>query len=525
MGRVLGRLAILEANSGIPSNAADSSADFFLNPATSDITNPISDCLVSEGVRFAHDGRNQTSIQLFNPIDPNVKVNNGMILPAYSSVIRQTTGTQVGRQLISAYQYQQVDMEERTISRSRIRWGSSFSVCTNSAFWQSGSYDPTTGIFTRGGETFHVEGTWWINHTFVRLTQFWEDHWTENYWEAVTNTYSIQGASVAESFYVGQDYWLEGISILFTALDNTNPCSLVLVECEDTGEPNVKKAFSHVTLSRTNLTVGKTKFTFPKPVFMEAGKRYAFQIITNGNHEIATSTGSSFAQGMYFGITGGYPVPDPSRHICAEFYACQFNSNTAHIDLQGLQLVGGIVDIDILLGCVVPASSKMTFQVQSNGKWLALSAVTAGELNASGALPPLLPFRVVLTGTQECMPAIDTTQSWVEVSRPKKAWKHIWPANPRTPPAPSQSIRCMVRYENFDPAHHTAGAQLVDGNNTAAPIAPSSMTDLTPEPGVLERTYVWNTVAPLSSYKIITNSATDTPLIVFHIAWLKEWVI
>ena len=529
LARMLARVAILESNSGIPSLAADSSADFFLDPHHSDITNALSDCIVSEGVRFAHDGQNVTPVALFNPIDPNVTLNNGMIFPAYEAHQRFVTGTMTGQQLISAYQYNTQHLEEKTVSRTRIRWGGSMSVCTNSAFWQSGHYDAVSQTFTRNGETFRVEILQYHqgrqDYFTSRLTQFWIDTWEEPYWDLIINKHTIQGASLAESFYVGQDYWLSGVSLQFVTLDATNPVSIVLCECEDTGEPNVKKSLAHTTLTRANLTVGKTRFNFAKPVFMSAGKRYAVWITSPGNHEVATCPGTSFNEGMYFGVTGGYPVPDPSRHIVIDFYSCRFKSNTSYIDLQGLQLVGGITDIDILTGAVVPAAAKMTFQVQASGVWLSLDAVTAGMLNAGGSLPPLLPFRVVFSGTHDCMPAIDTTTSQVTVSRPKKSWNHIWPAQPRTPPAPSDEIRCMIRYESYDANHHTVGAKLADTANIGAAIAPTSWTDSVPEPGVLERTYVWNTAAPIPSYKIVTEGRTDTVLATFHIAWLKDWVM
>lgn len=182
-GRMLGRLAILESKAGVPSLAADSSADFFLDPNTSDLTNPISDVMVQEGGRFPYDGLNRAALQLFNPIDPAAKVDNGQLLPSYKSVVRFTTGIQTSTVAISSYQYTTQQAVQRTMSRYRVRWGATYTYCTNSAFWQTGTYDPVNHVFTRAGETFQVIQADWanatINHRMVRFTQFWEDRWEE----------------------------------------------------------------------------------------------------------------------------------------------------------------------------------------------------------------------------------------------------------------------------------------------------------------------------------------------------------
>jgi len=178
-GRILGRLAVLESRDGIPSNAADSLADFFLDPATSDLGHVASNCKVDEGVRFAYDGVNETALQLFNPLNPQVSVANGVLFPAYETALRISVGPQTGSVSLASYTYQTVEFLKKQMSRTRIRWGNPFFVCTNSAFWFSGRYDPVTHVFARNGETFQIDPAYsqaaLIPHVFIRLTQFWTD--------------------------------------------------------------------------------------------------------------------------------------------------------------------------------------------------------------------------------------------------------------------------------------------------------------------------------------------------------------
>ncbi len=530
-GRMLGRLAVLEAKNGIPSNAADSSADFFLDPSKTDIANVNSNCKVAEGVRFADDGAASAALQIFNPLNPLAAIAGGVLFPAYDPALRFTTGAQSGATQISAYTYQTQSIVQKMMSRQRIRYGQEFTVCTNSAFWLSGIYDPVTQTFTRNGESFSLSPGFAqlaaIPHQFIRLRQFWTDTYQEPYWDVVTTTSSISGASVYETFPVGQDYWLAAIGLLFTSLDATGSVTVAICECEPTGEGNLSKTIAQITLARSSLAAApaKTMFTFPKPVYMQAGKRYAVAVITPGNHFIATSSGPSFPQGMFFGVTGGYGIADPTKHIVADFHACKFRQTVTAIDLASLQLSGGITSIDILAAAIAPSSTALTWQVQLSGVWTSLNDVNVANLNAGGALPPLLPFRAVFAGTQDVMPCVDLLTSQVKVARPKTSYTAIWPAIARTPPAASASIRATIRFESFEAAWHTTAAKLLTGGSYVTETNPSSYTDVTTADGALERTYVWNLGAAVSSYKIKTTGTTTTPLKTFHQAWIKDWVL
>jgi len=494
-GRMLGRLAVLEARNGIPSNAADSSADFFLDPAHTDITNVNSNCKVAEGVRFADDGVAVTALQLFNPLNPLATIAGGVLFPAYDPALRFTTGPQSGATQISAYTYQTQNIVQKTMSRQRIRYGREFTVCTNSAFWRSGTYDPVTQTFTRNGETFSLSAAdaqrAAQGHAFIRLKQFWTDIYQEPYWDVVTTTSSIAGASIYETFPVGQDFWLHSVGLLFTALDATGSVTIAICECETTGEGNLAKTLAQATLARSALqgTPAKTVFAFSKPVYMQAGKRYALSVITPGNHYIATATGPSFPQGMFFGVTGGYGVADPTKHIVADFHACKFRQTVAAIDLASLQLSGGITSIDILAAAIAPSSTALTYQVQLSGVWTSLNDVNIGNLNAGGALPPLLPFRAVFAGTQDIMPCLDLLTSQVKVARPKTSYTAIWPATARTPPAASASIRATIRFESYESAYHTTAAKLLTGASYAIETNPSSYTDVTTADGTSARPF------------------------------------
>jgi hypothetical protein len=539
IGRMLGRIAVLEAKDGVPSNAADSSADFFLDPATSDLAHPISLCKVQEGVRFGDDGAADAALQLFNPLDPLAKIANGVLFPAYDPILRFATGTVTGEAQISQYTYQTQTLVQKTMSRQRVRYGNEFTVCTNGQFWQRGTYDPLTQIFKLpNGETFKAAfdptlggfGLAWVDglsHFAVRLQEMWTDTVSEPYWDRVTTNSQINGSQVAETFPTGQDFWLHSVDLQFTKIDANGAVTVALCGATDVGFVDVNNVLAQVTIAQAALQAApaRTPFVFDKPVYLQAGKRYGIAVISTGNHSIATTDGTSFPSGMFFGLVGGTEIADPTKHIWAEFNACKFRQTVTTIQLQPLQLAGGITSIDILSGAIAPGSTQLTYQVQVAGQWISLAAANTGALNAGGNLPPLLPFRAVFSGTPDVMPCLDLLNSNVHVSRPRINYVHLWPKNGRTPPAATSQIRLTERYESFDANFHTTQRRLLTGASFATETAPSSTTDVTTADGALERTYVWNLVAAVTAFQFKGLGNTTTALKTFHAAWIKDWVL
>ncbi|MBY6244038.1 hypothetical protein [Methylosinus sp. Sm6] len=536
VSRLAARVAINEALLGVPSDAADSRADYFLEPATSDLARAGSACKIMEGVRFPDAAANAQALQLLNPLNPDVIVKNGLLLPRYTGARRISTGTRDSSTPLSSYTYSTSTLVQKTVSRRRVRYGAAFRVCTNRDFWKSGAYDPITQIFKLpNGETFKAaidttQPAWADlskNHLIMRVQQFWEDTVTEPYWDRVTTTSSITGAGCYESWTVGQDFWLRSIDIPITALDADGSITLLSTGCLSTGESDLSAVLGQVTVARGSLKLApdKTSFLFPRPIYLEAGKRNALRPISAANHSIATTPGTSFAEGMFFGSVAGVDIPDPSKHICMFVNACEFEQTVTYVDLAPLSLVGGIADIDILASTVLPASTTLTYQVQIAGVWMPLTADTVGQLTAGGSLPVLLPFRAVFSGSKYIQPAIDLLASLVKVSRAALSYTHFWPAAARTPPAATTKIRARYRYEHWDAAHHAAVVKLLTGASYTTETAASSYSDVLTSDGALERTYVWNLGAAVTSYKLKATGTTNTPLILHHIANLVDWVL
>ena len=542
--RMLVRLADLDAKVGIPSNAADSSADYLLTDANIDLTHPLTNCRVFEGIRFAADGDSgKMVLDLYNPFEQAGVVKGGVLLPAYERYLRRTTGAITGSVRANAFTYNPVSYVEKTMTRSRVRYGSEFSVCTNSAYWNSGQYDPITGVFRlSSGETFKaavdIRGLPEVytgdNHLHmpVRLQQFWTDTISEPYWDHVVQPpKEIPGFHLFESELIGQSQWIDAVGFTLTKLDKEGDITVVVVEAAEPAEPKPASVLALVHVPYANLVQGKNVAALTTPILVTAGKRISYGFITTAAHELATTDGASFPQGTFFVLApSGYVQGDTTRHLALDIYGCRFGQSVTTIQLMrnNLQLAGGITAIDLLAGTIIPASTGITYSVQIAGKLVPLSGLTADQLNAGGAMPANLPLFVTFAGTPDMQPALNLAESGVRVTRPKTTLGCVWPKTPRTPPVATSQVRAIVRYEGFDAAQHTWGAKLLTGAAqpflTAA--SPSSFSDVVnAQDGSLERTYVWNLKDPVTAYQILAAGQALTPLKVGHAAFIKDFVL
>jgi hypothetical protein len=189
---------------------------------------------------------------------------------------------------------------------------------------------------------------------------------------------------------------------------------------------------------------------------------------------------------------------------------------TPEVQLAPLSLNGGIAAVDLIAAMVSTDIAKASFEVQIGGKWSPLSEVTPDLLVG---LPPLLPFRAVFFGTNDVHAGVQTQGSVVKVSRPRSTFKHI--SKNQLLAAPTNKVHVIVRLEAWNDAHHTFNLKIdtVGGLKTPDAVETKDLgADLNNGGRVLERTYVFNLAQPVSSYKIIAEGATTTPLDVFHVA-------
>jgi hypothetical protein len=513
VNELAGDVARLKDISNLPATFSSYSTDRYLSEDGSATTDVDYRARIDEGVRFPWDAQDLHALQLFNPLETALINQNGLLLPPYTETPRLSVmSAVVGSIALSQYQYQTLTLTEGVMSRTETRYGPTRVVCTNSSFWLTGQYDPIQQIFTRQGETFRV-----LNkpapHTYVRLLQFWTDTISDPYWYSVAVDHAVSGSLVTETILIPYTGWLTSIGLLITARGADGVVNLALCETKD-GLPDLTSTVASTSLAAANLKLSPTEtvFTFPRPVFLVAGKRYALAVITTGAHQAAAVDGNSYTQGtLFYSTDGAYLQGDLTKDLAFKLYYATFSSQFVQVQLQPLSLSGGIGDIVIQAGQIVPDTTTLQYEYQLNGVWSPIDGTTGNLLLG---LPSLLPFRLTMVGTADLMPGLEIQGSTIHVARPAQTYEHI--STVRTLPQASTQIQVQVLLEGWDAARHTC---LVRLRNGATVYTAASVADTVVDAGSIRRTATFTISSPgISTYQILITGTTNNALVVYHVA-------
>lgn len=491
-------------------------ADHFLTDDESDTAYSGYSARCEEGIRppiVAHDTR---ALSLLNPIDPAARVSaGGLLLPAYEEIARLRMETRAGEITINQYQYQTTQMVQRQMSRTRIRYGETRTYCTNSGFWRQGTFDPITRIYRRGDETWEIDpahvGNMLSQSGTVRGTRFWEDTYTETYWDAVTTTHTIQGSQLAQTILMAQTGWLTSIELYVTQASAAGGLTVLLADAP-LGQPDVNRVIARAELAASAVTGGWLRVPFTDPVLVESGRRYAIILSTGAPHRVGYTQGSEYTQGILMYRQDGQWLSEGSaeRDLMLRLNFARFASPRAVVQLSPLQLAGGIADIDMLFDGVTPDGCELVFEYQDNGGvWRPIRDTR--EVGLGGLA--LLPLRAVFVGTLDLMAAFRLTNSQVRVARTGTAFTHFSTA--RTLAQASSDIRVRLLLEDFNPAAgHTVGCALIIGGNT---VAAASTRDEIVDGRSRWREYRF-TPAATTSYRIQITGSGVTATAPWHVA-------
>ncbi|WP_412057188.1 hypothetical protein [Bartonella sp. DGB2] len=477
-------------------------------------------CKVEEGIRFGNAAERKANINLLNPLEPRVMLNGNFALPAYSPKLRLDLAGKDGEIILSQYTVRSgVNMVQKTRTRTRIRYGVTRSVCTNSSWWNSGRYDPVTGIFRRDGETWEVTPEDRRNaaaHTgYVRVTQFWYDSYDEAYWDAQVETFTLNGTIAAQTWLNAQDGWLTHIDLFFSQIAKTGDIHVLITET-DHGAPDLNKVLARVKIAVEDLKVYPHETKVPiGPVFVTKG-RYALVLVTDGAHMACTINGNKYGQGQYFysGDGGGWFMGDAKIDLAMRLYYAHFNATRAEVQVEPWVLEGGIGDVDILAESFVPEGCQLVWQIRVEGQW---RPIASDAPNLLLGLNPLYEARLVFIGTTDLMPSFTFgSASSITTARARTDYTHISKA--RTMPTGVTLVEVRLRLEDYEQTNHTCVVRLMAGDDFKSLTAPSSVKDYkTEDPNAIERRWQFKFTS-LKAYKIKITGTTKSPLNTYHVA-------
>lgn len=514
-------IARLKEANELEDGYASYGADRFLGDDESDTDHVNYLARIEEGIRFSFDAEDDVPIDIANQYDSSIKISNSFLLPDYNEVTRISVANPDDSLPISQYDFQTVEWEQKTIARTRIRYGATTTVCTNSAWWRSGRYDAAKGIFHRGGGTWQYAGN---NGKWFRLRRFWYDSWDEMYWSAIVDDHSVAGSMCAQTFLNSQDTWMTSLKLLFDQVGPSGDVTVVLTETLH-GKPDMSKALMSVTLSHADILAAPNWTKIPWPAtFLAKGNHYSLCFITGGNHYLSSTNGSNYGQGTFFYNTdGAFFQGDLEKDVCFEIGAAQFKATRLEVNLDPLSLSGGMSDIDILAELAVPDGAELHFEIQpSGGEWMPIDEVVSGN-HALHGLPALCYFRAVFLGTRDAMPGINLAGSNVKIYRPRTTGKHI--SEPIDLASATQDFKVKLLIEEYHEANHNMTMTLDDVTNGTTGIAPATITDKELGTGDdadhkrIERTFTWTaTELPVATSQVvlITDFDTTSALDTFH---------
>ena len=429
-------------------------------------------------------------LALFNPYDAGIKRSaEDLVLPAYTDRARIQTSGYSGDISASQYQVQSQTIREYTATVWDYTYGWNYNYYNgwwNSWYWNYYGYN------------------WgWYGYYGYRVAR------QETRYELQTVTTSYNGAIIGQTFLVSNAMWLTKVGLQFTQIGASGDVMVAVCETEG-GKPDLLKTLTRVTVARGDLKKYPEETAIPvPPVLLEAGKRYALVLITQGDHRLATVSGNDYTQGtLFFGTDGDYFTGDLTKDLMFTLYAAQFAQPRVEVVLQSVSLAGGISDINIAAPQIVPDGCELRYEIQVGGKWYPLGDA-AMRLST---LPDIVPLRLVLLGTSDLAPAFRLVPNAITGSRAATSLAH-W-SKLRTLAAPSSSITVQVVVAQWDAAHHTLACEIKSGATTYTP----ATTVVRDEPdGQAKRITFTFTPPAISTYAIKltgARSAASAPFVV-----------
>ncbi|MGH6998887.1 MAG: hypothetical protein ACREEO_11880, partial [Phenylobacterium sp.] len=340
-------------------------------------------------------------------------------------------------------------------------------------------------------------------------SKFWVDEVASPYWSRLTSEHNLLGYAHHETYLNGQDRWVLGLGPHITAKPANGTLTVGICRTYR-GEPDFDQVLAMTTVNAADVQLVNADGAFPEipiePTFLKGGESYSYFIVTQHPFRMGVTDAQTAAlqgtTGTYFyGMNGGVWHPSPDVHLIWRDYSASFPKTRVDIDLNPIQLPGGIQGIDILTDAVRPGSTDIVYSVLIDGVWRSIDEYSPDAL---ANLPPLLPMRVTFVGTPDIMPGIRLDGSVVTVSRLALAAKHV--AVQKNIGA-SNKITVTARMRGFDPAHHNVVFKIDRGPGNlelADLVNTKTLSD-----GTVEKVAVFNLAAPATAYESSIEMTTD----------------
>jgi hypothetical protein len=261
------------------------------------------------------------------------------------------------------------------------------------------------------------------------------------------------------------------------------------------------------------------------PVFLEAGKRYSFHLVSGYDHQFAVTTDRSCyaihqgdfwhydSNANWFGVAGS---PKTLRFLLHYLVWGQWGQQQSpggqlryQVDLQPLDLGGGITSVDVLAEHIIPAATDLSYAVRVNNQWYPFAGDPDNPKPLTAASSHL-PFQVWFTGTTDLMPGVSLTNSQVKLTGPSTNGFYHISTNISRAVATTVGLQVIVTASGFN-ANHTLSCNLhYSGGRLSPSVFPPAgqATSVLPDGVTSQFVFTFNNTG-ISNYQVELTGGTN----------------
>ncbi len=473
---------------------------------------------VREGVRFPWAAERDMQLSLLDASSSAIRASGSLILPAWEEVVRLEVAGDGGSKNISQLVHTVTTATRRTLSRTVTEYGATSTVCSNAAGWGFLAGYDVGELFTRDGETFQVTRTWIgsAGHKYYAFQNVTVRTVEETYWDYVTETMGLNGSVYGQTWLCAQPMVLTAIGFSAIRVGSAGDVHLMVCQCNSSGQPQFDAVIASTTVAAGDLLTGWNKVDIA-PTLLESGQRYAWFVVTTGNHALETVSGNKYAQGSLFYVTdGAWAQGDAEVDFAMRLYGAKFGGTRTVVEMSPATLENGMTDIRLLHAGWAPGGTSLTWEIKPSDSddWLPLTVENAVDTTWLTGLPALTRLRAVFAGTTDLQPAIVMDASArILTFRPRGDMMAI--SVDHAFGVSTTSIRLDAVIDQFDPAKHTAAPKLVIGATVYTPVATIVTPDLvSSKKRMISATFtVPSTTSARARFDMTSSELTDLPFI------------
>ncbi|MFV1598672.1 MULTISPECIES: hypothetical protein [unclassified Phaeobacter] len=264
---------------------------------------------------------------------------------------------------------------------------------------------------------------------------------------------SLQGSMIAQTFRADAQKVLTGLEIYcYTpgAYAANNP-RVILCETQF-GQPDLNKVIAHGTFVNdaqfqgTSTSIAyRCTVELDRPVLLEEGKSYAFIVAADGAFHVIFNANNDTTGGVFYTQDAAAWNQQIAQDIAFGLRVAQFADTETTIEIDPVELSGGIASIKQDLQAEVPVSGDVQTEFELNGSWFPVE-----EMDELTSLPPHTPMRLVMTGTADAMPFLYVPGSTVTGLRPATQLQYFSKERKE-----AKQVRITYELIGFEEAFHT----------------------------------------------------------------------